>query len=189
MIYESSFLTPRIHFRRFLFRPQSPFILTTGHLNTNIHLRLHTRAFTCLTHTHTHTHRFMTTANPQPGLIAVTADIARQRRVISSAVVYEWMLIRPPPTPLMSFSSLPHEKRPEKALSIHLFCSLPWDSLCVTYIRFHSATGEITSKSQTKRKYVKDEDIPGRRKRQNKKLVRAKMSADPLAVDWIKVLL
>ena len=122
-------------------------------------------------------------------LIAVTADIARQRRVISSAVVYEWMLIRPPPTPLMSFSSLPREKRPEKALSFHLFCSLPWDSLSVTYIRFHSTTGEITRKIQTKRRYVKDEDIPEMRKRQNKKLVRAKMSADQLAVDWIKVLL
>lgn len=52
MIYECLFLMPQIHFHNILFCPQSPFISTTGHLNTNTHLRPHARAFTCRSHTH-----------------------------------------------------------------------------------------------------------------------------------------
>ncbi len=72
------------------------FILSTKsfHLNNRASKHKHppAPAHPCFhmshSHTHTHTHRFMTIANPQPGLIAVTADIARQRKVISSTVVW-----------------------------------------------------------------------------------------------------
>lgn len=91
MIYECSFLMPRIHFRKFysvhkVLSSSQQGILTQTPTCAQPPVLLHV-PLTC-TYVCTHKHRFMAFANPQAGQIAVTADIARQRRVISSTA--EW---------------------------------------------------------------------------------------------------